>query len=116
MIPLRLALRALSYVLEGRASWLEAKSWDNADKAAGRRREARKLRSQAAAVGKMSQDAGPLSIDASLMGLMLARAVGELETGKQLREAMRYGAPAAAAPVLAELVALGVLPEPRAGG
>lgn len=117
MIPLRILLRALAYVVEGRGQWLSRKAADNRKAAAddsrgpGRLAAAQKLKAQAGAVGRLSHthERGVVMLDAALAGQILAYATGHLEGMPELRRLAAEAAPDVRR-TLEELVEIGVLP------
>lgn len=123
MIQVRVMLRALAYVLHGRADWLESKaSVDDNRKAAispaaaakrrpGQLAEAERVRRQAANVGRLSHnhERGDLRCSARLVGLAIARATGDLTTGDQLRAEMAAVTDPGVREIVEALVTMGVL-------
>lgn len=118
MIPLRLFLRALAYILDGRAAWLEAKVTRNRNPKetaeAGRLRASANARAQAKSVGSMShetdQRGGPIDVPAALVGLALSRATGHLEQDDELRAEMARVTDPKLNAELDRLINIGVLP------
>jgi len=124
MLQLRIFLRALAYILHGRAAWMDRKALDNRRAAADDPRRPKRLagdlasgdkfRWQATAVGRLTHQVdGSLTVGAALAGYALGRATGDLSTGAALRAEIAATTDPETARWLATLVKVGVLPTPK---